>query len=141
MSDTRYTIHSIIVCDDVRHESNGKAFLIGVYTGDIIVPAFPVNFLKIIVFLNLTAHTKLDAFHFYVQGENGTKYIEVEDAVPKTDAREQNVLVFDVRGVKLEKPQELKVFMGIDEVPKQLYSFSIRQPENETERKIAQSTR
>lgn len=32
-----------IVCDDIRREDNGKQILIGIYTGDIIVSAFPTN--------------------------------------------------------------------------------------------------
>ncbi len=34
-------IHSVVICDDVRREQNGKDLLIGVYSGDILVPAFP----------------------------------------------------------------------------------------------------
>jgi hypothetical protein len=32
-----------IFCDDVRVEANGKQILIGVYTGDMLVPVFPVH--------------------------------------------------------------------------------------------------
>jgi hypothetical protein len=32
---------SVIVCDDIRREDNGKALLIGAYAGDILVPQFP----------------------------------------------------------------------------------------------------
>lgn len=34
-------ISSVIICDDARREDNGKDILIGVYSGDIIVPSFP----------------------------------------------------------------------------------------------------
>lgn len=34
---------SVIVCDDIRQESNGKLILIGVYSDDIIVPSIPTN--------------------------------------------------------------------------------------------------
>ena len=30
-----------IACDDIRQESSGKFILIGVYSGDLIVPSFP----------------------------------------------------------------------------------------------------
>ncbi|AMN46398.1 hypothetical protein ACG33_04620 [Steroidobacter denitrificans] len=36
-------IREVLVCDDIRREDNGKAILIGVYVGDILVSAFPVN--------------------------------------------------------------------------------------------------
>jgi hypothetical protein len=35
-------ITSVIVCDSVRREVSGKEILIGVYSGDIVVPSFPV---------------------------------------------------------------------------------------------------
>jgi hypothetical protein len=31
----------LIVCDDIREEKSNKDILVGVYTGDILVPAFP----------------------------------------------------------------------------------------------------
>lgn len=33
-----------LFCDDIRHESNGKQILIGVYTGDILPTQFPALF-------------------------------------------------------------------------------------------------
>jgi hypothetical protein len=35
------TIIAVVVCDDVRHESNGKDIIIGVYGSDAIVPSYP----------------------------------------------------------------------------------------------------
>jgi len=32
-----------VLCDEIRKESNGKLFLIGVYTGDILVSDFPAQ--------------------------------------------------------------------------------------------------
>lgn len=34
-------ISTAIFCDDIRREDNGKEFLIGVYSGDIVFPHFP----------------------------------------------------------------------------------------------------
>jgi hypothetical protein len=33
---------SVLVCDDIRKEVSNKDILIGVYSGDIVVPSFPV---------------------------------------------------------------------------------------------------
>lgn len=33
-----------IFCDEIRQESNGKFFIIGIYAGDIIVNSFPAHF-------------------------------------------------------------------------------------------------
>lgn len=37
-------VSSVIICDDVRKELNGKDILIGVYSGTINVPAYPTVF-------------------------------------------------------------------------------------------------
>ena len=36
-------IHSAIIADQIRREHNGKSIIIGVYSGDIILPKFPVE--------------------------------------------------------------------------------------------------
>lgn len=41
MSETHFRITSAIICDEVRFEVTNKLILLGVYTGDIIVPSFP----------------------------------------------------------------------------------------------------
>lgn len=42
-----------ILCDEIRREDNGKLLLLGVYTGDLIVPTFPhPMLLTYVVFLN-----------------------------------------------------------------------------------------
>ena len=38
-----FTIVSVIICDDIRTEQNGKHILIGVYGGDIVVSELPVT--------------------------------------------------------------------------------------------------
>lgn len=36
-------IKSVIICDDIRREDNGKQMLIGIYVGSIEVSSFPIN--------------------------------------------------------------------------------------------------
>lgn len=36
-----YTVRSVIICDDVRKENNGKEILIGVYNEAVVVPTIP----------------------------------------------------------------------------------------------------
>ena len=37
-------INAVLVCDDIREEITHKLTLIGVYSGDLVVPEFPSNF-------------------------------------------------------------------------------------------------
>ena len=43
MSNSNY-IQNVLLCDDVRVENNGKEIAIGIYTGAISVPTFPIVF-------------------------------------------------------------------------------------------------
>jgi hypothetical protein len=43
MSELGFLVDSVLLCDDIRREVNGKAILIGVYSGDIIVPTAPTS--------------------------------------------------------------------------------------------------
>lgn len=41
---------SVIVCDDVLYNMNGKAFLNGIYSGDIVIAADPTNLTQLIFY-------------------------------------------------------------------------------------------
>lgn len=41
-----FRLVSAVMCDDVRQEGNGKAILIGVYNGVLVVPGFPAEILS-----------------------------------------------------------------------------------------------
>lgn len=42
-SAPRVIVKNVVLCDTIRREDNGKHILIGVYSGSIAVPEFPVN--------------------------------------------------------------------------------------------------
>lgn len=43
MAETPHiTVKSVVVCDDVRREDNGKEILLGVYSGGVLVQSFPI---------------------------------------------------------------------------------------------------
>ena len=41
MTEIRYKFRNVIVCEDIRQEVHGKWSLMGVFSGDIVVPDFP----------------------------------------------------------------------------------------------------
>lgn len=57
---TGLTATNVIICDDVRREPNGKEILIGVYSGDILVPEVPTGLL-LFVWINILANEPIDA--------------------------------------------------------------------------------
>jgi hypothetical protein len=36
-------VETVVLCDDIRQEANGKFLLIGVYGGNVVIPSFPAN--------------------------------------------------------------------------------------------------
>jgi hypothetical protein len=55
-----FSASPVIICDDLRIENNGKPILIGVYSGEIVIPTFPVTLiLNFYVQGRLPAHTPL----------------------------------------------------------------------------------
>lgn len=44
MSAEVFELETVVICDDIRQENNGKLFLIGAYTANILVASFPASF-------------------------------------------------------------------------------------------------
>ena len=43
MAKTYFKVNSVIVCDDIRNEDNGKSIIIGTYNGGIVLSKIPSN--------------------------------------------------------------------------------------------------
>jgi hypothetical protein len=43
MGNRGFNVESVLLCDDIRREDNGKAILVGVYSGDIVIPIVPAT--------------------------------------------------------------------------------------------------
>ncbi len=52
-----------LFCDDIRHETGGKLSFIGVYSGKLLVPAFPITLPKLCLFVNIVTLAK-EPFRF-----------------------------------------------------------------------------
>ncbi|MEJ1965143.1 MAG: hypothetical protein WDO56_27840 [Gammaproteobacteria bacterium] len=73
MSNQDFTVGSVLICDDIRREANGKAILIGVYVGDIVLNQMPAT-LPLSLWVQGTAPPGKQEFsiHVYV-GEHPDK--------------------------------------------------------------------
>lgn len=84
MAETdRFEFRQSIVCDDIRREENGKDIIIGVYSGNIIVPMFPAP-LALMYWLQFYASQAMDEMRleFRVVGDN-----EIQFAAAKAGMR------------------------------------------------------
>lgn len=77
------TIKCALICDEIRREDNGKAFLIGVYGGDIVPLSFPA---VMSVCLYLVGESNEEKFSVNVmielQSENKEHNKVYEQAIP-----------------------------------------------------------
>lgn len=86
---TSYFQCTTIFCDDLRHELNGKISLMGIYTGDMYVPEFPITLLKICAFFDLRiparAQASTDAVLSVTKGSERINSITLPVASLSTD--------------------------------------------------------
>ena len=111
-------VREVLVCDDIRREENGKAILIGVYVGDILVSAFPAN-LRLSFWLQGRArkNTGPGVAKFKIEvadqdGNTGPVFVETKFDAPPADMI-GGVLVFAAVPLTVRQPGRLLV--SVDE--------------------------
>jgi hypothetical protein len=130
-----YKILSVMVCDDIRFETNGKEIIIGVYNNTIIVPSLPTVFplLAFRVAAKLTK-TKMGNVTFYLKDPSGKEItahtipgrtVETTDD-PALFSLQIGPVVFPLAGV-------YSFWFGIDRKPEKTFTFRVRLPTDATE--------
>jgi hypothetical protein len=76
MSERGFSIESVLLCDDVRKEDNGKVILIGVYSGAIIIPEVPAN-LALSVWFQLRAEEAANHLAMRAKLEHGDSTVSI----------------------------------------------------------------
>jgi hypothetical protein len=77
MMESQLEIKSVVVCDDVRREENGKDILIGVYSSGILVPQLPAT-LSLSFWIQFRARDAGEiAADFRLMGGEDVKFAEV----------------------------------------------------------------
>ncbi len=108
-----WEVRAVIPCDDVREESNNKRSIMGVYSGDIVVPRFPAAFritayLEALVIKQVTRKLPIRV----LLGEQ--KILEIEGQL---DASQQGVMAMGLPHflVSATEPSTLKIEVSADE--------------------------
>jgi hypothetical protein len=107
-----FEILNAIVCDDARREDNGKAILIGVYTGSILASKFPTQ-MQLAVWIEHQV-TRIGTYQFSLRVllDDEIEVFEVTaDAVLNELA--PGVLAFSGFPLQLQRPGTLKVQLRI----------------------------
>jgi hypothetical protein len=123
----RAKIRSVILCDDIRREDNGKEILIGVYNGVILFPKFPAVLRQLILRIEYDGVDKpkhrlrlalIDSQNQMIFEAEG----EAEAAVPSDPS------VFAVRlgALRFDQSTRLNVRFGIDGPARMVGWFEVR---------------
>jgi hypothetical protein len=113
----RADVSSVIICDDVRKEINGKDFLIGVYSGTVNVPAYP-SLLSAAFWIEIEPHgIGTIPCRFRIDTPSGNPPIEIGADL---DVTELGTAVFVVGGVPLSLEHDGEIVVsakiGTDEM-------------------------
>lgn len=109
-----FRILNAIVCDDARREDNGKAILIGVYTGSILISRFPAQ-MQLAVWIEHEV-TKIGNFQFscrIILDDELEIFQVTGDALLNELA--PGVLAFGGVPLQLQRPGSLKVELRVAE--------------------------
>jgi len=104
-----------IFCDDIRHEINGKISLMGIYTGDMYVPNFPITLTKICSFFEL---------HINPDSNSSEAIITVMKGTEKLNSLTMPLLTQSNPEPRHGKPYAFKSFSGGMEFPSMTFDGS-----------------
>ncbi len=128
-------IASVIICDDVRTEINGKEILIGVYNQALIVKELPFTMrLTFRVSLTLKMPDQRTC-SFAVSDPDGETLLSLEGTdLPVTTLGESFVCGFAVQNITFKKEGEYNFHFGVDEPAVPTLGFKVVLPRNAEER-------
>jgi len=109
-------IHSAIIADQIRREDNGKSIIIGVYSGNIILPKFPVE-LRLAFWIDMELSP-------IVRPTNLTLQLRLRIRVPNEGPNAQidgtrsiNVQLPRIENTHPENSQKMRTNLVINDVP------------------------
>jgi hypothetical protein len=130
MRNDRYKLAYVLMCDDVRQEINGKEILIGVYNDVMLLNSFPAIFAKLIfrvVIRKTKEKSTLNTFTMRLTSPDSKTLVDYSSSVEQVKQSE-TLVIFNIalQGVAIAAPGRYTLFFGIDEKPREVWSFEAR---------------
>lgn len=123
------TITSLVVCDDARQEKSGKWILIGVYDKDVILKEFPVILTKLVFRVTLIVDVeKPKQVRFKLVPNDGTDKAKLAANITQAGRGDIVTLGFEVRNIKLDDEDTIRIFIGLDDEPRLIGAITVRKP-------------
>lgn len=130
-----YQVTSLLICEEIRFEANGKQMLIGVYNGTILVNSFPTVMphfsirigMKVNKLTFKDAHVRVidPARRTIINGTSTPKFESIEDEASISTSL--SPFIFEI-------PGEYVVQLGMDGPPRKIGSFKVREAKAPAER-------
>ena len=128
---------SVIICDDIRQEATGKQILVGVYTGAVILPAFPTVLEKLCIRITGWVYQGAGT-HSATLALDGPKRRNIlrDDNISLnvTHPDQQAVLNVTMRPFEFQEQGTYKIRFGVEGPARQIGTFVARLPESAREK-------
>jgi hypothetical protein len=122
-----YMVRSVIICDDIRREDNGKEILIGVYAGSIIFRSVPVRLATFGIRLEvLGSKARYNETGLQVIAPSGEVLYQTMVEIDVADASLPASVPFKVQGAIFKEVGEYKIMFRLEGDFQQVYTFIVK---------------
>jgi hypothetical protein len=134
--DIDYDVLSVIVCDDVRREVNGKEILVGVYNGSAIFSQFPAAFPHLFfrIAVDFRGAQQVKQFFLQVHDDAGKLLLSINQDIHYIEADSPTLFLVGTGPIIFPSPTVLRISFGADKEPEVVGRFAVRHPETDEER-------
>jgi hypothetical protein len=103
MSNRR--IRSVLFCDDIRTEANGKEFAIGIYSGGMVVPQTPFQMSMLMARIEIDfGGVETKEFYFKIEDPLGNELMEQKIDLPAFDWNRVGSVVVGLQAIIFPVP-------------------------------------
>jgi hypothetical protein len=127
MAQPRYTVKSVLVCDDVRQEKSNKHILIGVYNGEIIFASGPNKWIPLCIWIELAiAPGHYDEVRMAIRDPHGKDIAStlIDLDVERGDI--PTILVFRIPVIEFALVGAYSIRFGIGRPPRKIADLVIK---------------
>src|SRR4051794_1678383 len=100
-SEPSFVIRSLLICDDIRQERNGKEIIIGVYTGAIIFPKLPAKLNRVLFRIDVQFLKRVKDFVFQIRDEKNELKFETKGKLPEDRPVAAGIFVFELGQIEI----------------------------------------
>jgi len=133
-----YKVKSVIICDDVRRETNGKEILIGVYNDTLLFSDVPALMGKVSFRVALWSEKVLKRFNIRIEDPNKNKVIEAQGEVPNAPNPKSDphrVVGITCGNLPFSVVGTYRILFGADHKLEPSCEFIVRTPQTDEEKK------